>query len=253
MIGLSELVNYTNSALDIASFQDYCPNGLQVEGRAEVRRLVTGVTASQALIDAAIDSGADAIVVHHGYFWKGESPAITGLKRKRLQALMQANVSLLAYHLPLDAHADLGNNVQLARQLGVEIDQASLYAGRDTSLVMRGRLKVPMSAQVFSTHVAHCLDREPMMIEGGSHDISTIAWCSGAAQGYIDQAVAAGADLYLSGEVSEQTWHLAREYGIHYCAAGHHATERYGIQALGRHLAAQFALEHEFIEITNPI
>ncbi len=248
MVGLRELEIYTDRLLAIGDFSDYCPNGLQVQGRAQVERLVGGVTASQALLDAAPD--ADAILVHHGYFWKGEDPRVIGMKRNRLRTLLSRDISLLAYHLPLDAHPRYGNNVRLAAVLGLEIE-TGFGPGNGMGLV--GRLPDPVSGQRFAAHIATCLRREPFHVPGVATRLRRIGWCTGAAQSYIEAAVAEGIDAFLTGEVSEQTVHIARETGIHFYAAGHHATERYGVQALGEHLARRFQLEFQFIDIDNPI
>lgn len=252
MIPLKELVQYCDQYLDAASFRDYCPNGLQVEGRGEVRRLVSGVTASQALIEAAIEAGADILLVHHGYFWKGEDARITGMKRRRLQRLLQQDLSLVAYHLPLDAHQALGNNAQLARQLDLAVTDRVGAAG-EPPLLWLGSPGTPMTAEALGAHIERRLGRRPQHIPGAAARIERLAWCTGAAQGYIEQAVAQGVDAFISGEISEPTVHVARECGIHYFAAGHHATERYGVQALGAHLAERFGLEHRFIDIDNPV
>ena len=252
MVTLKELVNYTDGLLDSRSFRDYCPNGLQVEGGADIRKLVAGVTACQALLDAAIEEQADAILVHHGYFWKGESPVVTGMKKRRIKKLLDADVSLLAYHLPLDAHPELGNNASLAAQLGLAI-QGRFGDEAGTGIGMYGELSGPVEAADFVRHVAKQLDNNVLHIPGKPGLITSIAWCTGAAQGYIEQAVELGVDAYLSGEISEQTVHVAREMGIHYFAAGHHATERYGPDALGRHLAEHFRLEYSFIDVENPV
>ncbi len=252
MITLSELVEYTNTELDIGRFPDYCPNGLQVEGRAEINALASGVTASLALLDAAIAGGADAVLVHHGYFWKGEDACITGMKRRRLQRLLETGTSLLAYHLPLDAHPELGNNARLARVLGFTV-QGSF--GNDGGLEL-GRYGTPAGepdGAALAGHIEACLGRAPLHIEGSARHIRSVGWCTGAAQSYIDAAAQRGLDAFISGEISEQTVHVARECGIHYFAAGHHATERFGVQALGEHLAARFGIRHRFIEIDNPV
>lgn len=252
MVTLSELVKYTNQLLDINQFADYCPNGLQVEGKEQVLNIVSGVTASQALIDAAIDDGADAILVHHGYFWKGEDPCITGMKRNRLARLLEAKVSLLAYHLPLDAHAEYGNNAQLAEVLGIRPEGNFGRSARD-QLGVFGSFESPMTPDSLADHVKAKLGRQPQHIAGAAEQIQRVAWCTGAAQAYIEQAVATGVEAFISGEISEQTVHVARETGIHFYAAGHHATERYGVQALGGHLAAHFGISHQFIDIDNPV
>lgn len=248
---LSELLNAANALLKPEQFQDYCPNGLQVEGRQEIRRLVTGVTANMALLEAARDSGADAILVHHGYFWKGESAVVTGMKRKRLQLLLQHDISLIAYHLPLDAHPQLGNNAQLARVLDIEITGGLQLTANPIGNI--GRLQEALSPALFAEKITQRLSRAPQLVAGGDHPIRTIAWCTGAAQSYIEQAAALGVDAFLSGEISEQTVHSARELGLHFIAAGHHATERYGVQALGNHLAEKLQVEHKFIDIANPV
>lgn len=252
MTSLKELVHYCDQYLDAASFRDYCPNGLQVEGRGEVRRLVSGVTASLALIEAAIEADADALLVHHGYFWKGEDARITGMKQRRLRLLLQHDISLIAYHLPLDAHVTVGNNAQLAQRLGLTVQDRTGEPG-GPQLLFLGVPESPMTAEAFGTHIERRLGRRPQHIPGSGARIERLAWCTGAAQGYIEQAVAQGVDAFLSGEISEPTVHVARECGIHYFAAGHHATERYGVQALGACLAGHFGLEHRFIEIDNPV
>lgn len=234
-------------------FTDYCPNGLQVEGKPQVSRLVTGVTACQALLDAAIADQADAILVHHGYFWKGEDSCLIGMKRRRLASLIQNDVSLLAYHLPLDVHPKLGNNAQLAALMDWKV-LAGLEAGKAIaeSIGLVGEC-APMPAAEFANALASRLGRPPLHIEGRANTIERIAWCTGAAQGYIERAIELGLDAFVTGEVSEQTVHLARENGIHFFAAGHHATERYGVQAVGAYLASTLDLEHRFIDIENPV
>ena len=248
---LVELVAAVDQLLQVGRYQDYCPNGLQVEGRGKIRKLVSGVTASQALLDAAVKAGADALLVHHGYFWKGEDPCLVGIKKNRLAQLLRADISLIAYHLPLDDHPTLGNNAQLARVLGFDPQPRPAQAG--DSLVWLGRLSEPMSGPALADHIDACLGRRPLHIDGGAPAIETVAWCTGAAQGFIEEAAQAGAQAFISGEVSEQTVHIARERGLHFYAAGHHATERYGVKALGEYLAAQFAIEHQFIDIDNPV
>ena len=245
----AELLRYLDSVLEVAHFKDYCPNGLQVEGRAQVRRIVCGVTASQALLDAAVARGADAVLVHHGYFWRGEDGRVTGLRRKRLATLLGHDINLLAYHLPLDAHPELGNNAQLGKLMGWEAD------GRfgDQDLGWTGALLRPHRLDVLARSVAARLGREPLMLGTGEQEIRRVAWCTGGAQGFFEQAIATGVDCFVSGEVSEQTTHLARESGVAYLAIGHHASERYGVQALGAHLAGVFDIEAEFVEVDNPV
>lgn len=244
-----ELVSYLDSLLEPAKFRDYCPNGLQVEGRDEVKRIVAGVTASQALLDAAIELNADAILVHHGYFWKGDDGRITGIRRKRLGSLITHDINLIAYHLPLDAHPELGNNAQLAQRLNW------IPEGRfgDQDIAWFGSLAESAGLSALAEKVGRVLGREPLVIGDPLRQIARIAWCSGGAQGYLEQAIALGVDAYVSGEISEQTVHLARESGVAYIAAGHHATERYGVQAVAEHLAARFGLDCRFIDVANPV
>lgn len=252
MASLSEIVNYTDQLLEIERFKDYCPNGLQVEGKAEVKHIVAGVTASQALLDAAITAKADAILVHHGYFWKNEPDEIIGIKKRRIQTLLEHDISLLAYHLPLDAHAVYGNNVQLAEILDFTIE-GRLGDDPEQQLIFKGELTVEKPAKQLCKLIHQRLGREPLHIPGEAQPISTVAWCTGAAQGFIQHAINAGVDAYITGEVSESTVHIARENGIHFFSAGHHATERFGIQALAEHLGQQFEITHQFIDIDNPV
>jgi dinuclear metal center YbgI/SA1388 family protein len=246
---LHELRDYIGSLLDVSRFRDYCPNGLQVEGRQEVRRIATGVTASQRLLDAALAWGADAVLVHHGYFWRGEDASITGIKRQRVQRLLQADASLLAYHLPLDAHPELGNNAQLAKLLGF----ATEGCFGEQNIACHGTLDEPRSLTLLAGEVAQRLSREPLVIGDPGRDVRRIAWCSGGGQGYFEQAVALGVDAFLTGEISEQHVHLAEESGVAFIAAGHHATERYGIRALGGHLSERLGLEHRYFEMDVPV
>lgn len=253
---LNDLVRALDDLLQPARFSDYCPNGLQVQGRAEVTRIVSGVTASEALIDAAIADGADAILVHHGYFWKGESPVLTGMKRRRIAKLLAHDISLLAYHLPLDAHPALGNNAQLARLLGLQREGA-LFPQDARAVGDIGVLPEAMSAEALAALLASRLGRAPLHIApahaaAATASIRRVAWCTGGAQGYIEQAIAMGADAYLSGEISEPTVHAARESGVHYFALGHHASERYGVQAVGGWCERELGLTHRFIDIDNP-
>ncbi|MCW3149845.1 Nif3-like dinuclear metal center hexameric protein [Stutzerimonas stutzeri] len=249
-VELTKLVEECDRYLNVARIVDYCPNGLQVEGRSQVRRIISGVTASQALLDAAVEAQADAILVHHGYFWKNEDARIVGIKQRRLKTLLNNDISLLAYHLPLDVHPEVGNNVQLARVLGL-VAEGALEPDNPRSVGLVGSLQTPMMPADFGKRVQDALGREPLLIDGG-RPIRRIAWCTGGAQGYIGQAVAAGVDAYLTGEVSEPTVHIARENGLSFIAAGHHATERYGVQALGEYLATLFAIDHLFIDCDNP-
>lgn len=250
-IALTTLIEEAERYLGASRISDYCPNGLQVEGRPQINRIVSGVTASQALLDAAVEQQADVVLVHHGYFWKGENPCVTGMKQRRLKTLLQNDISLLAYHLPLDVHPEVGNNVQLAARLGITVE-GPLDANNPKVVGLVGSLPEPRSAQDFALHVAQVLGREPLLV-AGSGLISRVGWCSGGGQGYIDDAIAAGVDLFLTGEASEQTFHSAQENDISFIAAGHHATERYGVQALGDYLARRFALEHIFIDCPNPV
>jgi len=249
---LTDIIRLCETTLQPERYRDYCPNGLQVEGGSEVSRIVSGVTASQALIDAAIEQNAQAILVHHGYFWKGENPQVVGMKRNRLKALLENDISLLAYHLPLDGHPKLGNNARLAQLLDLSIEKG-MEPDNDRSIGLLGRLPEAMSGEEFAAFIESKLGRKPFHVAGSEKSIQRVAWCSGAAQSMIDQAVELGADAYLTGEVSEPTVHSARELGIHFYAAGHHATERYGVQALGDYLAEQLGVEHVFIDIDNPV
>ena len=244
-----ELNRYLDGLLEISRFRDYCPNGLQVEGRAEIRRVVTGVTASLELIHAARSEGADAILVHHGYFWKGDDPCLTGTRRARVALLFAHELNLFAYHLPLDAHAELGNNARLGMRLGLE--ETGRFA--DQEIGFCGSLKAPLRLDAFALHVRERLGREPLVIGDPARELRNVAWCTGAAQGFFEDAIRLGQDAFISGEISEQQVHLARESGVAFIAAGHHATEKYGVQALGEHLAARFGLAHRFIDIPNPV
>lgn len=251
-VHLQDLVVGLEQVLQPDKFNDYCPNGLQVAGRAQVSRLVTGVTASLALLEQAQAWQADAVLVHHGYFWKGESAVLQGMKKQRLKLLLQHDISLLAYHLPLDTHPRWGNNRQLAERFGWSVDEP-LDEGVFQGLGNIGRLPAAMSLAELGRQIGQQLQREPLLISGGDHPVRRIAWCTGAAQSMIELAADKGVDAYISGEISEPTVHVARERGIHYIAAGHHATERYGVAALGSWLAQQHGLEHRFIDIDNPV
>ncbi|MFT7185827.1 MAG: dinuclear metal center YbgI/SA1388 family protein [Pseudohongiellaceae bacterium] len=249
---LKNIVNYLDDYLDIGKIKDYCPNGLQVEGRPEIYKILGGVTASQALIDEAIRLGVDAVLVHHGYFWKGEQSQITGIKRKRLKALLENDISLLAYHLPLDVHPEVGNNIQLAKKLNFTVT-GPLEPLASKSIGLVGELSEPMSGADFRIFVGEALSRECLHIGDEKGLIRRIAWCTGAAQSMMDKAVDLGVDAFLSGEISEPTVHTARETGVHYFSAGHHATERYGVQALGHKLEVEFDIQFQFIDIDNPV
>lgn len=251
-VRLEELSSYLHDYLSVAKVKDYCPNGVQVEGSEVVKRIVGGVTASQALIDAAVEKNACAVLVHHGYFWKGESQPITGIKKKRIKQLLLNDMSLLAYHLPVDVHAECGNNVQLANALGISIT-GPLEVGNPRSVGLVGTLDNSMTVHEFSEHVTAILGRKCEFIGDNDKVIQKIGFCTGAAQGMIDLAVSQNLDAYLSGEISEPTVHVARETGVAYFAAGHHATEKGGIQALGKHLVDKFNIEFEFIDINNPV
>lgn len=248
----NDLMQYLNGLLESKKCKDYCPNGLQVEGKSEIKKIVTGVTASQGLIDFAVAQGADALLVHHGYFWRGEDECITGIKKKRIQTLLAHDINLIAYHLPLDNHEEFGNNVQLAKQLGLTI--VSGLDPNDASIPgLIGKLSQPMSASDFSNLINQRLNRQPLHLGVKADEmIETIAWCTGGAQGYMQYAISAGVDAYLTGEVSEPSQHLAQESGVHFFAAGHHATERYGAKALGEHLMKTFEIDVIFEDIDNP-
>ena len=251
MIERAALNQVFNELLKPEQFKDYGPNGLQVEGCHEIRKIVSGVTASLALIEAAVAEKADAIVVHHGLFWRGQDGCVTGWMRQRLGALLAHNINLWAYHLPLDAHPELGNNAQLAHQLGLQIE------GRfgEQELACWGTALTPLlftSPQELAAHTERVLGRAPVLVAPIQKPMNRIAWCTGGAQGYFEAAIAAGADAYITGEISEPQAHYARECGVAYLACGHHATERYGVQAVARHVAQQCGLQHVFIDIDNP-
>ena len=246
---LNELRDYIASLLDVSRFRDYCPNGVQVQGRAEVRRIASGVTASQRLLEAATAWGADAVLVHHGYFWRNEDATITGIKKRRIAHLLRHDISLLAYHLPLDAHAELGNNAQLGQRLGFV--QQGRFGEQD--IACYGELTQAQTLVQLAGNIAHSLQRVPQVIGQGDRNIRRIAWCTGAAQSYFEAAVALGVDAFLTGEISEQNVHVAHETGVAFIAAGHHATERYGVQALGEHLATHCGVEHRFFDMDNPV
>lgn len=245
------LEQFLANELEIARVRDYCPNGVQVEGRNEIKRIVSGVTACQALLDEAVKLQADAILVHHGYFWRGEDMRVIGQKWKRLHTLLTHNISLFAYHLPLDMHPQLGNNAQLALKLNLQ--EKSRFG--DDDLAWMGEMTLPHIKTVgdLAKHIELKLGRKPTVIGDEHQNLADIAWCTGAAHSMLGQAIDAGASVFISGEISEPTVHLARESNVAYLACGHHATERYGVQALGEMLAAQFNIEHIFVDIDNPV
>ncbi|MCC5854965.1 MAG: Nif3-like dinuclear metal center hexameric protein [Idiomarina sp.] len=246
-----DLLAELNRWLNVEQIQDYCPNGLQVEGRETVSHIVTGVTASQALIQQALDVGADTLLVHHGYFWKGEAQPITGMKKRRIETLLSANMNLIAYHLPLDTQADFGNNVELLKRLGAERLEPARTASPE-GILMLGHYAKPLSGAELSERLESILQRDLVAAVVSDKPIQRIAVCTGGGQGFIEDALNAGADAFVTGEVSEQTVHVARECGIQFFAAGHHATERYGVKALGEQIAEQFGLRVTFIDVDNP-
>ncbi len=248
-----ELEKILNDKLSPNLIKDYAPNGLQVEGKSEIKRIITGVTASQALIEQAIEKNADALLVHHGYFWKGEPQPIRGMKGKRIRSLIKHDLNMYGYHLPLDIHPELGNNAELARLL--DIDVLGGLEGHAQSIAMHGRLKTPVTSSELAERISRTLSRTPLHIAPDNADklIETIGWCTGGGQDFIEMAVQQGLDAFISGEISERTTYTAREMDIHYYAAGHHATERYGIKALGEWLTKEYGLDVEFIDIDNPV
>ncbi len=248
MTALYEIIDYCNTRLDIGAFEDYCPNGLQVEASGSIERIVTGVTASRALIAAAVEAQADLLLVHHGYFWKNEAPALTGMKGRRVQALYAANMSMAAYHLPLDAHLELGNNARL----GALLDCPDPQAVSDNGLLWGAEFPEGLAVDALLTRIQALTSREPLLLSGGRHDVRRLAWCTGGAQSWVDKAADMGFDTFITGEVSESSFHIAAEREIHFIAAGHHASERYGIQALGAELENKFNIKHRFIDIPNP-
>ncbi|QFI37439.1 Nif3-like dinuclear metal center hexameric protein [Moritella marina ATCC 15381] len=231
--------------------RDFTVNGMQVQGKDTVTKVITGVTASQALIDAAVAQQADAILVHHGYFWKNESPAITGIKYNRIKTLIKNDINLYAYHLPLDIHPELGNNVELAKLLGITV-RRGLEPWDKASVALVGKFEDEISTAELTQRIETQLNRAPLVVDAGK-PIKSVAWCTGGGQSYIELAIEQGIDAFISGEASEQTIHLAREAGMSFFAAGHHATERYGVKALGEWLAEEKGLDVTFIDIDNPV
>jgi dinuclear metal center YbgI/SA1388 family protein len=246
MAARNEIESYLATLLAVERFKDYGPNGLQVEGRAEVTRLISGVTASRALIDAAIEANADAILVHHGLFWRGQDGRLTGWLAERVKRLMAQGINLFAYHLPLDAHAEFGNNAQLGLKLGLVAD--ARFGEQDLGFAGPAVLALEALAQRVQT----VLGRVPLVLPGDGRALTRIGWCTGGAQSYFEAAIAAGVDAFITGEVSEPQAHLARETGVAFLSCGHHATERFGAPALASHVAERFGIEHTFIEIENP-
>lgn len=252
MIKCRELSSYLHDFLNCALYSDYAPNGLQIEGEEQIQRVCTAVTASEDVISEAIAWKADTLLVHHGYFWRGEEPIITGMKRQRISKLLKHNINLFAYHLPLDCHIELGNNACLAKLL--PINSFKMHkVNKIENILWSGTLSKPVQGIVLAELLEKIFGQRPVHLAGSGKVINSIAWCTGAAQDYIEDAWKLGVDAYLSGEVSERTYYQAKELGMHYYSCGHHATERYGIQALGEYLASYFKLEHLFLDCDNPI
>ena len=252
MITQRELSDYLHRYLSCDEFSDYAPNGLQIEGRPLIARVCTAVTASEQAISEAISLNADALLVHHGYFWKGEDAVLTSMKRRRVSLLLNQDINLYAYHLPLDCHSELGNNACLGRLLGVfDVKKHPIKQCRD--LLWEGVLPNVMTARELSNIINQQLGRSPLCVPVSEKPISRIAWGSGAAQDFIEEASPVGVDAYLSGEISERTYYQAHELGVHYFSCGHHASERFGIRALGEHLSTHFDLKHHFIDSANPV
>ena len=250
MASIAAILEFCEQNLDSASHKDYCPNGLQVAGKPEVLRVVSGVSACLRLIEVAIEKKADLLLVHHGYFWRGENPCLLGAKRERIRLLLEHGINLVAYHLPLDTHPNLGNNAQLARLLDFKV--TGKLQPQKNGLGLVGEITEACSPKQLAAHIEYGLGQKPLLIEGGG-TIKTLAWCSGAAQDFIDLAIERGVDAYLSGEISERTTHSARENGLNYFCIGHHASERGGVQALGTVIAERFDIEHEFVDVPNPV
>ena len=251
MTDRQQLLSALDAMLEPERFKYYGPNGLQVEGRMPVHKLVTGVTASLALIEAAVAEGADAILVHHGLFWRGQDGRVTGWMKQRLALLLAHDINLFAYHLPLDAHPELGNNAQLGLRLGLRAN--GRFGEQDLGFLgARADGAAFAQAQDLARYVEAALQRKVTLVAGANREIRKIAWCSGGAQGYFEAAIGAGADAFITGEISEPQAHYARESGVAYLACGHHASERYGAQAVGAHIAAELGLQHRFIDIDNP-
>lgn len=246
---LKQLESYLDILLNTSHFSDYCPNGLQVEGRGEIKKVVSGVTASLEFLQAAVDENADAVLVHHGYFWRGENECLVGMKRRRIALLLANDVSLFAYHLPLDAHPTIGNNIQLANKLNF----VKVGSFGEQNIAMHGHTPQELTIRELGMNLEKILLRRPLIIGDESKLIKRVAWCTGAAQDYFDDAIRLGVDVFITGEISERTVHAARESGVAFISAGHHATERYGVQELGKNIAEKFGIEHQFIDIDNPV
>lgn len=252
MITRQALASYLELFLKSNQYSDYAPNGIQVEGKESIKRIATAVTASDEVISEAVSWQADALLVHHGYFWRGENPVITGMKRQRIAKILSHDMTLFAYHLPLDCHEELGNNACLAKLFSLQSVKTHTVSNTP-GLLWSGLLSSPLSGDECAQLIAKQLGRAPLHLLGTDKRIHSIALCSGGAQDYIQDAAQLGVDAYLSGEVSERTYYQAKELGIHYYSCGHHATERYGIQALANHLASRFDLDHLFIDTNNPV
>lgn len=252
MITRQALTAFLDDYLACTTLNDYAPNGLQVEGKSTIRTICTAVTASYDVICRAVSLNADALLVHHGYFWRGEDAVLTGMKRQRVGKLISHDLNLFAYHLPLDCHAEIGNNACIGKLLGIQ-DPRSHTAGKVPNLLWSGTFPHPIAADKFSEQLMDIFKRQPLHIAGTDKKITRLAWCSGGAQDFIEDAYRLGVDAYLSGEVSERTYYQAQELGMHYFACGHHATERYGIQALGDFLSNRFELSHQFLDTDNPV
>lgn len=255
-IATDELAHWLDDTMQPQRFRDYCPNGLQVAGKPRVRRLIMGVTASMDLLRAAIEREADAVLVHHGWFWKNEDTRLIGTRRERIALALKHDLNLFAYHLPLDAHPTLGNNARLGQVLGLtpdrDADGLPLTCGPD-GLIWLGRCAPGSTVATLGSQVGQALGRTPLVIGPADQKVTRVAWCTGGAQGMMQAAIDAGAEAYLTGEASEPNFHLANETGTAFIAAGHHATERYGVQALGQAAAEALGIEAEFIDLPNPI
>lgn len=252
MAQLKEIIQWCDQTLNTHEFKDYAPNGLQIEGKSEVQKILCAVTASQEAIDAAIAQNADLLLVHHGYFWKGEPYPITGMRGKRIKSLIQHDISLVGYHLPLDSHPSLGNNAAIAECLALENLQA-LDPSERHPIGNIGFLKQAMSATEFRDYLTARLGFKTIHLPAEKSQIQKVGFCTGAAQDFIGKAAEQGCDAFISGEVSERTYYEAKELGVHYYACGHHATERYGVQRLAKAISEQFNIEYSYFELNNPI